>query len=78
MPPPTETAPPDEDSAAACAKPWRICPRPFGTVLALRYSQGLSYQEIADLLRWSLPRVKVTLYRAKAAFKDVYLQGERS
>ncbi len=43
-------------------------------VLVLRYQQSLSYQEIADLLKWSLSRVKVTLHRAKRAFKDVYLQ----
>ena len=45
------------------------------TVLALRYGQALSYQEIAEMLDWSLPRVKVTLHRAKLAFKAVY-EGE--
>ncbi len=51
---------------------------PYRAVLALRYGQALSYQEIAELLHWSLARVKVTLHRAKLAFKDVYLlaQGE--
>jgi RNA polymerase sigma-70 factor, ECF subfamily len=44
-------------------------------VLALRYSQSLSYNEIAALLHWSLPRVKVTLHRAKRAFRDVYLHA---
>jgi RNA polymerase sigma-70 factor (ECF subfamily) len=43
-------------------------------VLILRYSQSLSYQEIGDLLSWSLSRVKVTIHRAKRAFKDIYLQ----
>jgi len=43
-------------------------------VLVLRYQQSLSYQEIADLLKWSLSRVKVTLHRAKRAFKEVYSQ----
>jgi RNA polymerase sigma-70 factor (ECF subfamily) len=42
-------------------------------VLALRYSQSLSYREIAELLGWSLPRVKVTLHRARRAFKEAYL-----
>jgi RNA polymerase sigma-70 factor, ECF subfamily len=44
------------------------------TVLALRYTDSLSYQEIADCLGWSLPRVKVTLHRARLAFKEAYLQ----
>jgi RNA polymerase sigma-70 factor (ECF subfamily) len=43
-------------------------------VLALRYGQSLSYQEMATLLRWSLPRVKVTIHRAKRAFRETYLQ----
>jgi RNA polymerase sigma-70 factor (ECF subfamily) len=42
-------------------------------VLALRYTRSLSYQEIADLLGWSLPKVKVTIHRAKQAFKTAYL-----
>ena len=44
-------------------------------VLALRYHQSLSYQEIAELLNWSLSRVKVTIHRAKRAFKDAYRQA---
>ncbi len=53
----------------------RLRPR-HRAVLVLRYMRSLSYQEIAEVLRWSLPRVKVTLYRAKRAFKDVYLELE--
>jgi RNA polymerase sigma-70 factor (ECF subfamily) len=48
----------------------------YRTVLALRYTDSLSYQEIADCLGWSLPRVKVTLHRAKLAFKQAYLHTE--
>ncbi len=43
-------------------------------MLALRYSRSLSYDEMAALLHWSLPRVKVTLHRAKRAFRDIYVQ----
>ena len=43
-------------------------------VLVLRYHQSLSYREISEVLKWSLARVKVTLHRAKRAFKDVYLE----
>ena len=46
----------------------------YRVVLALRYHQSLSYREIAEMLNWSLPRVKVTIHRAKRAFKDAYLQ----
>jgi RNA polymerase sigma-70 factor (ECF subfamily) len=46
---------------------------PHRVVLVLRYSLSLSYEEIADLLGWSLSRVKVTLHRARRAFKDAYL-----
>lgn len=41
--------------------------------LVLRYSLSLSYQEIADLLNWSLPRVRGTLHRARGAFKHAYV-----
>ncbi len=47
----------------------------FREVLVLRYSQSLSYREIADRLDWSLSRVKVTLYRARHAFKNAYLRA---
>ena len=40
--------------------------------------QTLSYHEIADLLHWPLPRVKVTLHRAKRAFKDAYLEMDET
>lgn len=45
----------------------------YRIVLTLYYSQTLSYQEIADCLGWSLVKVKVTMHRAKAAFKELYL-----
>ena len=45
-------------------------------VLVMRYFQSLSHKEIAECLHWSLPRVKVTLHRAKRAFKDSYLQAD--
>lgn len=47
-------------------------------VLSLRYTQALSYQEMAELLNWSLPRVKVCLHRARRAFKDAYLRAEET
>jgi len=47
----------------------------FRTALVLRYTLGLSYEEIGETLGWSLPRVKVTIHRAKRAFKDAYVEG---
>jgi RNA polymerase sigma-70 factor (ECF subfamily) len=44
--------------------------------LVLRYQLGLSYEEMVAVLNWSLPRVKVTLHRARAAFRDEYASGE--
>lgn len=46
--------------------------KPYRVVLALRYTLSLSYDEIAETLGWSLPKVKVTLHRAKAAFRNAY------
>ncbi len=77
LPAPVEAAPPDDSSAESVCEALAHLSPPYRTVLALRYTQSLSYQEIAEVLGWSLPRVKVTLYRAKAAFKDVYTQGEK-
>ena len=45
-------------------------------VLALRYSQSLSYQEIGDSLGWPLARVRATLHRARCAFKKAYLRAQ--
>jgi RNA polymerase sigma-70 factor (ECF subfamily) len=69
--------PPDTEAAELAAQVRTALARlqpAHRIVLALRYSQSLSYQEIAALLRWSLPRVKVTIHRAKRAFRDTYLQ----
>jgi len=45
---------------------------PYRVALALRYTLSLSYRDIAEVLHWSLPRVKMTLHRARQAFKDAY------
>jgi len=44
-------------------------------LLCLRYTQSLSYQEIGDCLGWSQGRVKKGLYRARQAFKQMYLEA---
>lgn len=44
----------------------------YRQVLLLREVEGLSYREIADVLGTSLDNVKVTLHRARLAFRDLY------
>jgi len=41
----------------------------YRSVLSLRYFEDLSYEEIAHVMGWSLSSVKVTLHRARRAFK---------
>ena len=47
----------------------------FRSALVLRHTLGLSYEEIGETLGWSLAKVKVTIHRAKRAFKDAYGEG---
>jgi RNA polymerase sigma-70 factor, ECF subfamily len=42
------------------------------SVLLLRDAEGLAYIEIADVLGISLAAVKVSLFRARNAFRQVY------
>ncbi len=42
--------------------------------LLLRFQQGLSYGELAEILGTSIPAAKMRLSRARAAFREVYLQ----
>jgi RNA polymerase sigma-70 factor (ECF subfamily) len=47
-------------------------PPDYRLVLVLRYFQGLSYEEMVGVLGWTLPTVKVKLYRARRAFAARY------
>ncbi len=42
--------------------------------LLLRDGDGLTYEEIADMLGLSLANVKVTIHRARARFRALYLE----
>jgi RNA polymerase sigma-70 factor (ECF subfamily) len=42
------------------------------TVLVLRFWEGLSYEEIGEVLRISLPAVKMRLFRAREEFRRFY------
>ncbi|MFB3879663.1 MAG: RNA polymerase sigma factor [Armatimonadota bacterium] len=48
----------------------------FRAALVLRYTLGLSYEEIGETLGWSMAKVKVTIHRAKAAFREAYVGGD--
>ena len=47
-------------------------PADYRAALVLRYFQDLSYEEMRDVLGWSLPQVKVKLHRARKAFAREY------
>ncbi|HHS97477.1 MAG TPA: sigma-70 family RNA polymerase sigma factor [Chloroflexi bacterium] len=54
---------------------WRALhrlPENYRQILLLRELEGLSYREIAGILGVSLDNVKVTLHRARLAFRDLY------
>jgi RNA polymerase sigma-70 factor (ECF subfamily) len=51
-------------------------PARYRALLALRYFSGFSYREIADAMAWSDAKVKVTLHRARNAFRDQYLRAQ--
>lgn len=48
----------------------------YRMVLVLRYFQELSYEQMMEVLGWSLPQVKVKLHRARRAFAKQYARSE--
>lgn len=51
---------------------------PYRAVLTLHYLQGLSLEEIAQVLQCNVGAVKIRLHRARRAFRDSFLALERS
>jgi RNA polymerase sigma-70 factor (ECF subfamily) len=49
-------------------------PRGDAACLLLRFQHGLSYAELADILGSSIPAARMRLCRARAAFREIYLQ----
>ncbi|MGC8832528.1 MAG: sigma factor-like helix-turn-helix DNA-binding protein [Armatimonadota bacterium] len=47
-------------------------PERFRTVLILRHFQEMSYDEIAEVMGWSLAQTKANIFRARQAFKERY------
>lgn len=52
------------------------CPLGHRQILALRYYQDLSLEEIADVLECSLSAAKVRLHRARIVFKNCYVAAQ--
>ena len=48
----------------------------YATILILRDKNGLSYKEIAQITGMSDASVKVTLFRARQKFKEIYANHE--
>ena len=48
-------------------------PKLDAACLLLRFQQGLSYEELAAILKVSVPAAKMRLCRARAAFRTIYL-----
>lgn len=76
--PPAAAPVPDAETADRVRATLLTLRPVYRVVLALRYSLALSYREIAERLNWSIPRVKVTLHRARRAFKDAYLRADEA
>jgi len=48
----------------------------YRIVLVLLYFQGLSYEDIGHAMGWNLNNVRMTLHRARKAFREKY-EGQR-
>lgn len=49
-----------------------LLPARYKSILLLRDHYGFSYEEIADIMKCSLDTVRVTLFRARRKFREVY------
>lgn len=47
-------------------------PENYRTIIILRDEQGMSYDEIGKIMDFTLSNVKITLFRARQKFKQVY------
>lgn len=63
-----------EEVARITAEVLEELPEIFRTVLVLREFEGLSYQEMADVLGISIGTVESRLFRARARFKEALLR----
>ena len=56
----------------------RNLPEVYRLVLALRYQQDHSYQEIAEVMDMPIGTVKTTIFRAKAQLKELLLSKQEA
>lgn len=51
-------------------------PKSYYTILSLKYDEGYSYKEIADILSITEENVKKRIYRARKKFKEILSEKE--
>lgn len=49
-------------------------PEDYRTIIILREQQGLTYNEIGNVMDFSSSNVKITLFRARKKFKELYTE----
>ena len=68
----------DADRSRSVQDAVATLPETYGVPLILRYSEGLSYAEIAEVLDISIPAVKSRLFRARNMMSERLQEvGER-
>ena len=53
-------------------KVLKLLPEDYRTIIILREQQGLTYDEIGKVMDFSSSNVKITLFRARKKFKELY------
>ena len=61
----------DREALTVVARALDLLTEDRRAVLLLRLDHGLSYEEIAALMTWSLPKVKVEIHRAREVLRTV-------
>lgn len=51
-------------------------PEKFRMVIQLREVEGFTYQEISEILKWSMDEVKVNLFRARKKLKETLTKNK--
>ncbi len=66
-----------KETLASIAMVLNKLPENYATVLILRDKEGLSYKEIGSIIKISEASVKVTIFRARKKFKEMFSAMER-
>ncbi len=62
----------NRDKGRLIIEALRGLPENYRTIIILRDQEGLSYDEIAKVMDFTLSNVKITLFRARQKFKQIY------